>query len=473
MCGLAGVIGDLSQGHKDAFRDLLDVAQVRGRHSTGVIAVTQQNAYRYAKEVGPPAFLYDTRRYGEATNGLLSALIGHCRHKTVGDISRATAHPFDFPEKGIIGVHNGTLRNYYRLPEHHHSKVDSEILFEHLANNGAEATFSNLEGAFACVWWDNNTNTINFIRNKERPLWFAWSKDLKAMFWASELWMLHAAERKYDFNEGDDKENPKKYIQLPLDTLWSFKVHPNDKDRKIEFLGATKIEPKEVQSGQGNAHGGTNGQYTGNRPAVPPPGWRYDPQLKCNVRITPVSQGQVQGGKVVDPFQQRLLDDPLPGETPASTADEKTSTSLSDVPFMHTSLTPTASTTPSSSSRGYRNNILSPRFPSSKGSGQQDKRNVTAPSAQSRGSMAFSRELLPVSTRKVAGMWYITDNLKKVEYEQAQFEQNTGAKCCHCNHPIGSLQEVATFIDSNRFVCTSCTKAPKIPRVPLVSFAKA
>jgi len=65
-------------------------------------------------------------------------------------------------------------------------------------------------GAWALVWWDKGEETLNFLRNKERPLWIAFTKSNDTLFWASELWMLegvlrrNGVEYKEPFQLGED-----------------------------------------------------------------------------------------------------------------------------------------------------------------------------------------------------------------------------------------------------------------------------
>lgn len=444
MCGMAGVVGDLNTSHKDTFKDLLRVASLRGVHSTGVIGITQKNEYRWAKEVGEPAYLFDTRRYEEATFGPMSGLIGHTRHKTVGEVSRQTAHPFDYPEEGIVGVHNGTLKNYYKLTEGStNGRVDSEILYEHLAKNGAQATFSTIEGAWACVWWDNNTNQVHFIRNDERPLWFAWTKDAKALFWASERWMLGAVERRMDLLT---TEGLGKFIGLPINTLWSFSVTPNDKDTKVHFLGSEKIDP-----------------------FTPKPVITYVKHTHTSGATN--STSSASGGSVPHPFQkssQDSLDDPLPPSLQNEPVNakgfirpEKKTLTPNEVPFLGTSAKPKEESSagqlllPSAKPKASRRTLTSRLL----GLTHKDESSSTS------AGLRLTRLKGFVSTRLVAGTLYITDNKTGKEYSEAEFEEKTNALCNFCKGPVGDLEEVHEFLAENKFICKSCIEEPAIPCV--------
>ncbi len=430
--------GDLNVNDRDKiFRDMLDVCQLRGRDSTGVITVNRQMTYGYVKNVGPPAYLFDRRSYSEVVEtGTTAALIGHCRAKTVGAVNIQNAHPFDFEDEGIIGVHNGTLSNAYKLDTYKSGKVDSEVLYGHLAKNGPEDTFSKLEGAWACVWWDNNAETVNFIRNDKRPMWFVWSKDLRKLFWASEGWMFGAVERCIDLWEGPKSDGHGKYIPLPVDTLWSFEITPNAKagEPTIKFKQAKKIEPapplaQTVAWGNGSSRG-----------------------------------SGVNGGSVPRPFALTNLDDQLPAymlpkpETLALIAGEKKSTGSSTDSSSTTSKSGSESEkgqAPTTSGESKTVSLVRQSLNTSQKTNR--KRLSVVPTQPQSGSLATSQ----VSFRSVAGMAFITDENTGNEYSEQQIQENTGGVCSFCDEPIGDLTEIHQFFGHNKFICTHCTE-PKL-----------
>jgi glutamate synthase domain-containing protein 1 len=138
--------GDLSIKDREMFEDMLDVCQLRGRDSTGAIRVNRLGTdYTYAKRVGPPSYLKDSREYeNNIRTAGTSVLIGHCRHKTVGNVDVASAHPFDIAEHGIIGVHNGTLKNYYQYPFWWSVKVSKWLDFSNMIPTVKEVILKNI-----------------------------------------------------------------------------------------------------------------------------------------------------------------------------------------------------------------------------------------------------------------------------------------------------------------------------------------
>jgi predicted glutamine amidotransferase len=191
MCGLVGMVGNLSFKHEKAFKQLLIVDSLRGMDSTGIATVNRNSDEpKVAKMVGNPWELFDSGPFSRAMTGQLRVLIGHNRFATQGGVTKRNAHPFEF--ENIVGAHNGTLMNKHVLDEGNKFAVDSEALYNHIDKHGIEDAVKNLEGAWALTWWDKRDKTINIIRNKERPLYICESKVGDVMFWASEEWMLHA-----------------------------------------------------------------------------------------------------------------------------------------------------------------------------------------------------------------------------------------------------------------------------------------
>jgi len=201
MCGIVGVAGKIGKQEEDIFRDLLVVDALRGTDSTGIAVVNSQFDVKIAKQVGNPYELFDTKSYDKAFMGLNRVLIGHNRYSTSGASNRANAHPFQFNH--ITGVHNGTLKNKYALLNGNSFAVDSQALYNHIAEEGLKSAITKADGAWALVWWDSTDNTVNFLRNQERPLWMLRSKDGDTLFWASELWMLEGVLNRRQFGHGD------------------------------------------------------------------------------------------------------------------------------------------------------------------------------------------------------------------------------------------------------------------------------
>jgi hypothetical protein len=150
---------------------------------------------RLAKDIGPPWYLFDTKQFDKCFYSNNQVYIGHNRFKTTGEVTRKNAHPFMFED--VLGAHNGTIdyQNKNRLECGSNFKTDSEAIFNNIQVHGIEDTISKIEKTepYALTWYDKRDNTLNFLRNEHRPLFYIYTDNRKQMFWASEVEILMAA----------------------------------------------------------------------------------------------------------------------------------------------------------------------------------------------------------------------------------------------------------------------------------------
>lgn len=222
MCGIVGCAGKLVLKTDKMLKNLLIVDSLRGVDSTGIAAIDRNDGVvRVIRQVGNPFDLMNLKTFDGAINRFNRAIIGHNRFATNGGVNKKNAHPFEFDN--IVGVHNGTLMDKYKLLDNHHFQVDSENLFWHLQEKGLEDLLEVVDGAWSLVWWNKADETLNFLRNEERPMHIVASEDDKIILWASERWMLEVAIQREDIKFG-----------LPFSTtpnqLYSFHI---DKDANI------------------------------------------------------------------------------------------------------------------------------------------------------------------------------------------------------------------------------------------------
>ena len=159
-------------------------------------------------------------------------LIGHNRWATTGAINAKNAHPFNF--KGLVGCHNGTLVDQTLLDNHKNFEVDSENLFDSINNEGVRETIRKTHGAYALTWYDKKEDSINFLRNSQRPLCYVFSLDQKTIFWASEEWMLKVINMKHNLKLGE-------IHKLGVETWTSIKL-PEKGHQQLEDIRASKVE---------------------------------------------------------------------------------------------------------------------------------------------------------------------------------------------------------------------------------------
>ena len=237
------------------FRDMLIFDQVRGFDSTGVAMVGVGKDPIVEKELDGPdnlwnfgdSQLFDTRGVSKISRRVA---IGHNRAATVGKVVKENAHPFTFGH--ITGCHNGSLEYWDELEKDDNDQrfdVDSKAIFQTIARKGIEHTWKSFYGAAALVWWDSEQETLNFIRNSERPLYMAYSANKDILLWASEDWMIRIAAARHNLTlakfEGSYKNRDNQDIKytydtfsMRVDTHFAFKVTQNSvamvEERELE-----------------------------------------------------------------------------------------------------------------------------------------------------------------------------------------------------------------------------------------------
>ena len=232
MCGIVGVIRPewgLLDKDRTVFIQMLAVDSLRGIHGTGVLRVEEDGTHALVKIGGPPHPLLTSKEWNKFWADVVKektmCLIGHNRHATTGGISTATAHPF--MDKHISMVHNGTLDKNLDLPDYKKYPVDSQALCHAISVLGIEETLAKTTGAYAIAYHDKIEKTINLIRNNERPLFVGMDETQGRVMFASEKEMLEwIMKRNWITGTGT------KVIELPIDTLWSFKIGTKEMTEK-------------------------------------------------------------------------------------------------------------------------------------------------------------------------------------------------------------------------------------------------
>jgi len=439
MCGIVGMAGRMEYKHVAAFKDMLIVNQLRGRDATGVIRISNTGADKWVKRVGPPEFLIETKEYDKEIDvGTTKVLIGHGRAKTLGDNIHRNAHPFDHGD--IVGVHNGTLRSHYGMERARDFDVDSDLLYWHINEYGLQETISQLDnaGAWALVYWNRADATLNFLRNAERPLYFAHSEDNKVMFWASEPWYFSVLTRKGISLRKD--ESGSSFYPLPIETHLAFKIDATKTEpNEIFTLRATKDVKGSVKTTGNFCNRGSNGSFN-------------------NRHVN-------SGGSVPRPFVPNAeLNDPLPPKllpptTPTVDAS-KVILGLDGKP-LRSSQIDTAGSTESNDGKNGQRPKLSLVSKTSNDSPLESNGNTSRKCTESGGASEKSK----VSFRKVLGREYITDNKSKREFDIDVFDQETTGHCTFCEVPIGDLTDVHEIFISPKtmvydevvtFICKSC-----------------
>lgn len=209
MCGIVGMI-DTSQGgffaaDKQVFLGMLLLNSFRGAHSTGVAGILKSGDVDVMKVLGHP-FELNKWKAAEEFYGRLEkrywGLIGHGRLATQGEIKIQNAHPFW--HKGLTLVHNGTLSNFETLQKDLGTsfEVDSELVCYMVSEFGLEEALKHIRGAYTLVFADSRDNSINMVRNHERPLVVGTYNYPDRLAFASERHVLKwAAEKGHSMKE--------------------------------------------------------------------------------------------------------------------------------------------------------------------------------------------------------------------------------------------------------------------------------
>lgn len=196
MCGLVGFAGKIGANEEKAFKTMLFFDELRGQHSTGVAFMQGYNEkpeFKVVKEAMRGATFIEHKEFTQTLARKNYILIGHNRFATAGAIVQENSHPFEFEH--VIGAHNGSLKFGWKTAFHDslQREVDSEALYSELNHTDTATMWGKLNGAAALTWLDKRDNTLHFLRNKERPLFYATANKGETIVWSSEPWMIHVA----------------------------------------------------------------------------------------------------------------------------------------------------------------------------------------------------------------------------------------------------------------------------------------
>lgn len=269
MCGLVGVFGDLGVYEKKIFSTMLQLDVIRGKDSTGVFAVDRKGECELHKLPITPTDFLETSAAQRVITHSDTALFGHNRAATRGKVNRSNAHPFH--HGAITMMHNGTLRSVYNLEKSAQFDTDSEAIAYNLSviePSEAPKLIEKLNGSFALIWHDARDNSVNIVRNSERPLHYMETVRGDVVYFSSELGILYASASREGF---DIDSNPTKYIrEVPEGLMFKLtKDGKKVKNTKIEV----NVKKKTVGVGVGAKYTGTANKTptpTGQNQSYPP-----------------------------------------------------------------------------------------------------------------------------------------------------------------------------------------------------------
>lgn len=228
MCGIIGAVGQLYKKEKEALTNMFLVNATRGIHGCGVLYLYKQTSHKKterwfntATTTKHSAEWVFTKEYDEhiSTFGM-KAFIGHSRWATVGKVDKKNNHPFTF--KKVIGFQNGTIRGSF--PHSSEYETDTQAFFSNVNEKGLKQAIEEVhekstDMAFTFAMYDRDLSEVQLIRNKERPLSIAKTKD--TVFFASDAQHLAFGLRTAGFKD-DEFEimnlEPFTLLRLPV---WS------------------------------------------------------------------------------------------------------------------------------------------------------------------------------------------------------------------------------------------------------------
>lgn len=224
MCGLVGIMSsNMMMKHKQCLASMLYLDTWRGRDSTGVAALRHNADTAILKATIPGYEFVEGPKLEEFLRLNDFLWIGHNRYGTVGKNIKTNAHPFQILDEDgaciVVGAHNGTIKNKHVYKDHGHFGTDSEALYNNIAHEGVEETLKKSDGAWALTYYDHLEEEFRVIRNKERPLFYAFEKGKKSLIWASEMWMIRVSTSRANIELEDDK-----VFQFNEDTLYRVPV---------------------------------------------------------------------------------------------------------------------------------------------------------------------------------------------------------------------------------------------------------
>src|SRR6187551_1277975 len=112
--------GDMGFRHRSVMKTMLFFNTLRGKDSTGVAVFDQdRNTVEIKKSVLPGYEFIQMSGIDALLSSNKGVWLGHGRAKTVGEVNRLNAHPFEVRDDedaiNSFGAHNGTLNNKFDI----------------------------------------------------------------------------------------------------------------------------------------------------------------------------------------------------------------------------------------------------------------------------------------------------------------------------------------------------------------------
>lgn len=172
---------------REVISNLADSSIVRGDDSTGIALISPRynNIWKSTLSSVEMTSHSDWDTVLSGINRDTTVGLGHVRLATHGTISAKNSHPFSIG--GVIGAHNGVLRNHDSLASEMNIdiEVDSEAIFASIDKYGVKEGVEKLSGDYALTFVKDNPYELYLLRDDSRPINFTYWKKAKTLFWAS------------------------------------------------------------------------------------------------------------------------------------------------------------------------------------------------------------------------------------------------------------------------------------------------
>tara|TARA_R110000744_G_scaffold133667_3_gene242179 strand:- start:13807 stop:14991 length:1185 start_codon:yes stop_codon:yes gene_type:complete len=242
MCGIFGFAkreGWQSESQMNRIEDIVSnltfESAIRGKDSTGlaIASNTEKMVYKTLKSSDQLVCDDEWSDILEKIDKDTTVFLGHVRYKTTGDITEQNAHPF--VKGSVIGAHNGIIYNHEEIAKKLNKdvQVDSEVIFALLNKKEKyKEVFDVLEGDYALSWIDEDYRNLYLMHEEGRPLYIAYWKKARCLFWASTKEILSLALK--------DAGLCINTSELPVDTVFEFNTG--------EFWNNWKAKTVEVET---------------------------------------------------------------------------------------------------------------------------------------------------------------------------------------------------------------------------------
>lgn len=265
MCGIFGFITNKNYGFDNDERgfvnDMLYMGALRGVDATGICYGTNKGEVQVHKKAVMGAVFMSHKEWDTSYKELFSQgkwVFGHHRAATRGNKDDDNnAHPFIVNDNIVLAQNGSFYGSYKHLAD---VDVDSHACAIHLEKSESiEKALNDITAAYSFEWWDNRTNCLHLIRNKERPL-FIGKTSSGGYAWASEKYMLLAAAARNDIKFEKEPE------EVTPGVLWTF----NFTNGKVEVSTQTlELRPPFVVKMGYSSGTGTTWTGGGSRTSTP------------------------------------------------------------------------------------------------------------------------------------------------------------------------------------------------------------